>query len=246
MKNMFAPKSKIFSAFIFITLFFVSPLTYAGCAPDLDKNVQKILDEGRVKDKIIGMQLSILCKGDMTPHDFVSGVTTKENGTAITADTLFQVGSITKSFTAALILKLEAQGILSINDEVGLWLPQIPDTWKKVTIKQLLNHTSGIADYALNPAFQMAEFFSGGQREWQPDELLQFVATRPVQFPAGEGYDYSNSNYVLAGMIIDVALSVQGKSYADAIKFMLIDPAHLTNTFYLPQTYDEATYLRIF
>lgn len=213
--------------------------TYAACVPELDKNVQRIIDEGRIKDKLIGMQLSVICKGESIPHDFVSGKTNEDGNAPVTTDTLFQIGSLTKSFTASLILKLEADGILSINDEIGIWLPQIPDAWKKIAIKQLLNHSSGIKDYTLTTEFQLAEFLSKGQKHWQQNELLQFVANVPVEFPAGKGFDYSNTNYVLAGMIIDAALVSQGKSYADATKNQLIDPLHLANTFYLPQSYNQ-------
>lgn len=245
MKNIFQQKKQLCLILILAITSIDLSSAYAACVPGLDKNIQKIVDEGRVKDKLIGMQLSIICKGETIPHDFVSGKATMDGNTSITTDTLFQIASITKSFTASLILKLEANGLLSINDELGIWLPQIPDAWKKITIKQLLNHTSGIADYTLTREFQMAELLSHGKKQWKQNELLQFVVNVPLKFPAGEGFYYSNTNYLLAGMIVDAALVSQGKSYADVTKSQLIEPLHLTNTFYLPQSYNEEIFARM-
>lgn len=245
MKNIFHPKMELCLTFMLASASIVSPSAHSACVPDLDKNVQKIVDEGRAKEKLIGMQLSIICKDEKIPHDFASGKTTMDGATTITPNTLFQIGSLTKSFTASLILKLEADKIVSINDEIGMWLTEIPEAWKKITIKQLLNHTSGIPDYVLTTDFQMAEFVSQGKKRWKQIELLQFVTSKPLLFPTGKGYFYSNTNYVLAGMIIDVALASQGKSYADAIKQELIAPLGLTNTFYLPQSYDEEIFSRM-
>ena len=81
------------------------------------------------------------------------GTTTLSGNIFINSQTLFQVGSLTKSFTTTLLLKLEADGLLSTNDEIGKWLPQLPQAWHNITIRQLLNHTSGIPDYIMNLDF---------------------------------------------------------------------------------------------
>lgn len=231
-------------AFLIIAGLFFSPL-YAACAPDLDKHIQKIIDDNLSKYQLLGLQLSILCKDETIPHDFFAGTTQLSGNAQVTGDTLFQIGSITKSFTASLLLQLEAEGVLSINDEIEKWLPQLPAAWKHITIKQLLNHTSGLPDYTHTADFQAAELASSGQRQWTQNELLQFVAADTTTFAAGQGFEYSNTNYVLAGMIIDAVLASQGKDFAYAIKNRLFEPLHLTNTYYLPQAYTQTIFDRM-
>lgn len=235
---------RIFLQFTLIvaTVFLTLPSAYAICSNDFDKNIQKILDEGREKYELVGMQLSILCKNEVIPHDFSTGTTTKDSLINISPGSLFQVGSITKSFTAALILKLEAEGLLSINDEIGMWLPQLPDAWKKITIRQLLNHTSGLYDYISTDLFSV--FIADVNHQFQPDELLKFVKTT-LLFPSGTGYFYSNTNYLLAGMIINAALASQNKSYASEIEEQIFNPLGLFNTYYLPHPYNKLIFSRM-
>lgn len=233
----------IFLLLIIFLSFFPLSFSFAACTTDFDNNIQKIVDEGRVTYQLVGMQLSILCKDEIVPHDFYSGTTMLDNNLPVNENTLFQAGSITKSFTAALILKLETDGVLSINDEIGTWLPQIPDTWKKITIKQLLNHTSGLSDYVNTTSLQI--YMSDVKKQWQQNELLQFIINEPLLFPIGEGYFYSNTNYLLAGMIADTALISQGKSYANEVNIRFFKPLNLVNTYYLPYMYNENIFNRM-
>ena len=115
-------------------------------------------------------------------------------------DTLYQIGSTSKSFTVAVLLQLEAAGKLSINDTLGKWLPEYP-AWKDVTIRRLLNMTSGI------PTYSETEFMS---RAWANEPMRAFTlkelanAAYPSatnQLPVTKGYFYSNTNYALAGCI---------------------------------------------
>jgi D-alanyl-D-alanine carboxypeptidase len=230
-------RNKCLFAVSFLVILLINFPAYSACIKDLDKNIQKIIDQGRVKYQLLGMQVSVLCKDEKIPHDFVTGDITINHLSPITANSLFQIGSITKSFTAALILKLETDGLLSLNDKIGLWLPQLPKKWKKITIKQLLNHTSGLPDYSETDDFRKAELLSKGQRQWRQNELWQFVEKLSLKFPPGKGYDYSNTNYLLAGMIIDIAVAAQEKTYADLIKTQLFEPIGLMNTYYLPYPY---------
>ena len=237
--------------FIQITLLIcalmATPSVYAACAPDLDKNIQKILKEGNEKYRLFGLQLSILCKNDTVPHDFAIGpaIVNGNDSLPVSPTTLFQIGSLTKSFTASLILKLEADGVLSINDEIGKWLPQIPVAWKKITIKQLLNHTSGIEDYSHTMEFFKEIPLQKMQKQWQPSELLKFVDTKPLKFNPGEGYFYSNTNYLMAGMVVEMAAATQGKSYSDLIQKEIIESLFLTNTYYWPREYSESIMARM-
>lgn len=230
-------KIKMFSiCFMILISALVTQITYAECGPKLNEGIQKIIDEDRIKYQIPGIQVSISCPGEENPRDFVSGTTTIDGAMSVKPENLFQIGSETKSFTSVILLKLEADGILSINDPIGKWLPNISPDWKNITIKQLLNHTSGIFNYAETDEFWSIEKNSGFKKQWAPDELINLVVNKSAYFKPGKGWHYSNTNYVLAGMIIQAAT---GKLVEEKMNTLLLEPLHLTNTFYLPYIYSN-------
>jgi D-alanyl-D-alanine carboxypeptidase len=150
--------------------------------------------------------------------------------------TLFQMGSTSKSFTAALILKLEAAGTLSINDTLGKWLPQYP-AWKDVTIQRLLNMTSGIPNYSETEAMSRI-WVNDPTRDLTSENLIALAyPTGSGDLPKSIGYHYSNTNYVLAGMI---AAKATGQSYRDLVHHMVIEVLGLHSTFYENGAYPDA------
>jgi len=156
-------------------------------------------------------------------------------------DTLYQMGSTSKSFTVAVILQLEAAGKLSIDDPLGKWLPEYR-AWKDVTIRRLLDMTSGIPNYS------ETEWMS---KVWEKDPKRDFTLKELVdaaypsatnKLPANEGYYYSNTNYALAGIIAEKAT---GKSFRDLVHEMVIEPHGLTSTFYEASTYPPSVIKRL-
>jgi D-alanyl-D-alanine carboxypeptidase len=155
--------------------------------------------------------------------------------------TLFHMGSTSKSFTAALILKLEAAGMLSIYDTLGKWLPQFP-AWKDVTIQRLLNMTSGIPNYSETEAMSRI-WISDPTRDLTAENLIELVyPTGNGDLPKSTGYHYSNTNYILAGMI---AAKAAGQSYRDLVHKMVIEAFGLHSTFYENGTYPDAVHDRL-
>jgi D-alanyl-D-alanine carboxypeptidase len=159
----------------------------------------------------------------------------------VSRDTLFQMGSTSKSFAAAIILKLEAAGKLSLDDTVGKWLPRYP-AWKGVTLRRLLNMTSGIPNYSETETLS---------RLWidEPTRDLTAEALVKMAYPTGEndlppstGYSYSNTNYILAGMI---AAKAGGRPYRDLVHAMVIDAFGLDSTFYEEGSYSPAVKNRL-
>jgi D-alanyl-D-alanine carboxypeptidase len=149
---------------------------------------------------------------------------------------LFQMGSTSKSFTAAVILKLEAAGRLSIDDTVGKWLPQYP-AWKDVTIQRLLNMTSGIPNYSETEAMSRI-WVNDPTRDLTAENLVELAyPTGSGDLPESSGYHYSNTNYVLAGM---VAAKAAGQSYRDLVHQMIIEALGLASTFYENGAYPVA------
>jgi D-alanyl-D-alanine carboxypeptidase len=150
--------------------------------------------------------------------------------------TLFQMGSTSKSFTVALILKLEAAGRLSIDDTLGKWLPQYP-AWKDVSVRRLLNMTSGIPNYSETEAMSRI-WVSDATRELNAEDLIKLAyPTGAGDLPASSGYHYSNTNYILAGMI---AAKAAGQSYRDLVHEMVIEAFGLNSTFYESGAYPAA------
>jgi len=147
---------------------------------------------------------------------------------AVDQDTLYQMGSTSKSFAAAVILKLEAAGQLSIDDPLGKWLPEYP-AWKDVTIRRLLNMTSGIPNYSETEQLSKA-WIENPERSFTFKELVAAAYPSPTnKLPPNKGYYYCNTNYNLAGMIAEKA---SGKNFRDLVHEMVIEPYGLDSTFY--------------
>ena len=156
-------------------------------------------------------------------------------------DALYQMGSTSKSFTAAVILQLEAAGRLSIYDTLAKWLPEYP-AWKDVTIRHLLNMTSGIPNYS-ETEWMSRVWAKEPMRALSLKELADAAYPSATnQLPVSKGYHYSNTNYVLAAMVAEKA---SGKSFIDLVHQLVIEPFGLTSTFYEASTYSEPVIKRL-
>jgi D-alanyl-D-alanine carboxypeptidase len=153
-------------------------------------------------------------------------------GTApVRSSNVWQIGSHTKAFTSVMLLQLEAEHRLSVTDTLGKWLPQYR-RWRGVTIKRLLNMTSGIPSYDHLPVMQRA-FARNPHRNFTERQLVAYAKTgKPTT-----GYSYSNTNYMLSQMIIE---KVTHDSYAHQLQTRIIGPLHLTNTYYQPARYPKS------
>jgi D-alanyl-D-alanine carboxypeptidase len=148
------------------------------------------------------------------------------------SEMLFAIGSNTKTFTSALILLLAEEGLLSLEDQLHQWLPTFPNIDSTVTIRQLLNHSSGISDYTSNSAGSPWEdsLRQDLSRYWSPEYILTFVGP-PVFSPPGTSWKYSSTNSILAGMIIREATG--NDTVALALHKKLLDQMNLNNTYML-------------
>jgi len=152
---------------------------------------------------------------------------------APTATTIYEIGSITKQFTSAAVMKLVEQGRVRLDDDLSKYVPQFPLQGKQVSIRQLLNHTSGIHSYTSSPDWQKT-----WKDEMSPDAIIKFVAADTFDFAPGTRYRYNNTGYVLLGMVIEKA---SGQSYAKYLEAQFFKPLGLRQTSYCPsQTSDPA------
>jgi D-alanyl-D-alanine carboxypeptidase len=141
----------------------------------------------------------------------------------------YRVASVTKPFVATVVLQLVAEGRLSLSDTVDRWLPGILPYGDQVSIRQLLNHTSGVPEYLVVPLLELYGSKQGRFRSWTPQELVALVADQPPLFAPGTTYSYSNTNYVLAGLIIEAAT---GRTLGQELKRRIIRPLGLGDTFF--------------
>lgn len=162
-----------------------------------------------------------------------SGFSQLETQTPLTVEDRFQIGSITKTFVATVVLQLVEEGTLTLEDTLDEWLPsqvleKIPNA-EQITISQLLNHTSGIVDYTLPLFFQAQRNPGVFLQEWQPEELLNFIANQNPSFTPGESWEYSNTNVILLGLIVE---TVTQSNLAAEIRSRILEPLALNNTFF--------------
>jgi CubicO group peptidase (beta-lactamase class C family) len=152
------------------------------------------------------------------------GLAEIELGVPVAPDMVFRVGSATKQFTAACILKLAEEGRLGLEDPITRYLPDDPTGDRKVTIENLLTHTSGIRSYVEMPAW-----FAHMRDDWTVAQLIDFFKNEPFDFEPGTNWHYDNSGYVLLGAILE---RVTGKSYADLVSELILRPAGMRDTRY--------------
>jgi D-alanyl-D-alanine carboxypeptidase len=172
--------------------------------------------------------LSVNIRGRAHTIDVAAGTTQFGGSQPVAANSIVQIGSNTKAFTAVLMLQLEAENRLSIDDTLGQWLPQYP-RWREVTIRSLLNMTSGIPTYDAESAF-MKDYAAHPAAFFSQQRLVSYVTRAPRK----PGYTYSNTNYVLAEMIIEKAT---GDSYAHQLYRRILQPLNLRDLYYREHLY---------
>jgi len=141
----------------------------------------------------------------------------------LTTQNVFQLGSMTKQFTAVAVLMLEEQGKLRVSDPVSNYVPDFP-SGSRITIHHLLTHTSGIKDFT-----EMKSLQDIAQKEMTPKMMVDFFKDEPVDFLPGERFAYNNSGYVLLGYIIKL---VSGETYEDFIKKHIFERAGMGQSYY--------------
>ena len=194
-------------------------------------DLESYLRERGVAEHVSAAGLSVNLLGRRSIIDVSAGTTTFGGSVPVRPDSVWQIGSNTKAFTSVLLLQLEAQHRLSIDDPLGRWLPQYP-RWRNISIRRLLNMTSGIPTYDDQPAWY-ADYAANPHTYFSPERLVNYV----IDAPATSGYSYSNTNYILAGMIIE---RVTGRSYRNQLYRRIINPLRLCDLYYRPHVYPSS------
>lgn len=202
---------------------------------DIKKKIEAILDKHIAERKAPAAILGV-----WTPDGeaiIVRGKSDPKNANEATATDLFRIASVTKTFTAELLLMLADEKKLSLDDKLSKFFPELKNA-DKIKISQLLNHTSGIRSYTVIDEFDKY-VKSEPLKKWTNEELLKIIAKAEADFEPGAGFMYSNSNYFLAGLIIE---KISGNKFADELQKKICVPLGMKNTYYAEGPQIEGSY----
>ncbi len=197
---------------------------------ELEQQLQNALDGTRAAE-IPGAAVAIV--SPFASWFAASGVSRLEDNTPLKPDDRFEIGSITKTFVATTVLQLVEEGKLSLEDTLTTLLPESITAdilnSETITLKQLLQHTSGIPDYVDVLFNQASDDPTVFLQEWEPEELVYLTDGVEPYFEPGESWRYSSTNFILAGLIIE---AVTGNNIAAEIRTRILEPLNLENTFF--------------
>ena len=183
----------------------------------IDQTALALLDQQHIP----GLALLIAHKGKPV-HAKGYGLANVELDVPVVADTLFEIASITKLFTATAVLQLVAAGQVALGASIREYLPQLPAAWETAQIRHILSHTSGLFNYTDPP-----EYWQTTRLDISRQQILDLVLEKPLQFPAGSSYAYSNTGYYLLGMMIE---AVSGQTYGDYLTQHIFAPLGMSAT----------------
>jgi len=195
----------------------LDPATKTKLAQALDQALTQVSTPGVIVGVRVGRQTWTATRG-------VTDTTTKE---PVKVDEYTRVGSVTKTFTGTLIMQLVDEGKLSLDDTIDRWFPDLPDG-NQITVRMLGDMSSGINSFTADDAW-VTKYFADPQGAWSPEELIAAGVAAPRKFPPGQGFFYSNTNFVMLGMIIE---QVTNQPYVQVLQQRILDPLHLKATAY--------------
>ena len=188
-----------------VAIIFLVTLGLAQVAGRQSDPIDTIVRDEMRSQRIPGMAVAVITRGEVIRAQGY-GLANVEHNVPVTDRTIFQSGSLGKQFTATAVMLQVQDGKLSLSDPIGKYFDG-PDAWRAITVRHLLNHTSGIPDY------------NDGQldyrRDYTEDELVKFAASLPLDFTPGAEWKYSNTGYILLGALVR---KVSGAFYGDVLR----------------------------
>ena len=199
-----------------------------ACTQDDDSGtLQTVADSVRVVSGAPGVIVAVRTPSGVV-HRAASGVADLESERPIRADDAFRLGSVSKTYTSTVVLRLVEDGLLSLDDRLSQYLPGFP-RGEEVSVRHLLDHTSGLRDFYLYLYFRpdRAEMIELVTRRWSEEELLELSARFGFSFDPGADWAYSNTNYFLLGVIIE---RVTGRPLGHAYQTYIYEPLGIRDT----------------
>ncbi|MFE7773369.1 serine hydrolase domain-containing protein [Streptomyces sp. NPDC057445] len=194
----------------------------SAVAAQLDMAVAGVMRQAGVPGVIVG--LWIPGKGSYV-RSF--GIADKSSGTAMSEAMRMRIGSVTKTFTVTALLRLVDAGKVGLDDPVSDYVKDVPNG-ERITLRQLAEMRSGLYPYTDDPDFDK-DFLSDPDRVFTPQQLLAYSFKHPVGFPPGQKFQYSNTNLILLGLVVEKA---SGQSLRDYLREQVLEPGHLDHTLF--------------
>jgi len=197
----------------------------------LRQNLQNKLEEWHKGGKFVGATLGV-CAADGNCFGLAVGLSDLETKTPMKPTDLMLAGSVGKTYAAAVALQLVKEGKINLDDKIETylgrekWFARLPNA-REITVRQLMNHTSGLVRYEFKEQFTK-DLTANPDKVWKPEELLSYLFDEKAAFEAGRGWDYSDTNYMVLGMIIE---RVTGKKYYTEAKRRILKPLKFERTF---------------
>jgi CubicO group peptidase (beta-lactamase class C family) len=195
-------------------------LTAATASAGAD-SIDDFVKSEMAKRQIPGVSIAVIRDGRLVKSQGY-GLANIELKAPATVESVYQLASVSKQFTAAAILLLAQDGKLAIEDKIHKHLPDLPQAWNEVTVRHLLDHTSGIKSYTRIP-----DFFTTARKDYTHREIIKLVADSPMEFKPGDKWVYNNTGYFLLGMIVE---NVSGKSFGDFLEERVFKPLGMNST----------------
>ncbi len=178
---------------------------------EITGKVDEFIKAAMQEQKIPGVSVAVVKNGEVILAKGY-GYANVEHQAAVKPETVFQSGSVGKQFTATAVMILVEEGKIELDEKIGKYLGEVPESWKNITVRHLLTHTGGLTDYP--PDFDF-------RRDYTEDELLKRAEAIPLAFQPGEKWQYSNMGYVTLGILIG---KVTGKFYGDFLQERIFKP----------------------
>jgi CubicO group peptidase (beta-lactamase class C family) len=198
-------------------------------AQETDESVSRKVD-GYVaaemqREKMPGLALGVMRDGKLIKAQGY-GLSNVELNVPVKPESIFQTGSVGKQFTATAIMMLVEENKLALDDKISKYFPEAPAGWKEISIRHMLTHTSGIPDYGSDENAKSGKIVDL-RTDYTEDELVRRFTALPLDFPPGAKWSYSNSAYVLLGVLIH---RITGKFYGDFLEERIFRPLHMDAT----------------
>ena len=213
-----------------LTLFLTLVLSTSSGAQSLEQRLQTRLDSLHRTGRFAGAQLAVALP-DGSTIAVATGMADTAKKEAMTTRHLLLQGSVGKTYASAVAMQLIHEGKIALEDPISKylgtepWFSRLPNA-QSITIRQLMNHTSGLVRYEFNERFT-ADLTASPDRVWKPHELVTYILDTAAPFAAGQGWDYSDTNYIVLGMIME---KVTGRAFYDLARERVLRPAGLTET----------------
>ena len=205
----------------------VAPFLILALGPARADKVDDYVEKQRQQLHLPGVSLAVVRDGQLIKSRGY-GLANLELNVRATEDTVYEIGSNTKQFTAAAVMMLVEEGKINLDDQLTKYFPEAPKSWSGITVRHLLSHTSGIQNHVAVPDW-LNVFKTSITSETTParDELLKMFFKLPLEFQPGETWSYDNTGYYLLGIIIEKA---SGKSYWEFLAERIFHPLGMTAT----------------